>query len=64
MGNAYYVAVQVSFQNTDAASWAAKSILDAIIDKTETAISSGLDFSGLLQVLSVGVHLGQHGPIL
>ena len=61
MGNADYVAVQVSFKNTGATSWAAlfvfKSTLD-IIDKT--SISSGLDLSGLLQVLRVSVHLSQN----
>src|SRR5512140_3432131 len=45
MGNADYVAVQVSFENTGAARCA-----------DIRAVSPGLDLGGLLQVLSVGVH--------
>jgi len=51
MGNADYVAVQVSFKNTGAASRA--SIV-------QCGVSPGLDLGGLLQVLSVGVHLSQY----
>ena len=64
VGNADDVAVQVCFENTGAASWAASarplSGLLVYIWPGIRGISSGLDLGGLLQVLSMGVHLSQH----
>src|SRR5690606_4304701 len=49
MGNADDVAVQVSLEDTGAA-----------VIYTYVLVASGLDLGGLLQVLSMGVHLSQH----
>eukprot|EP00829_Urostomides_striatus_P006873 TRINITY_DN174_c0_g1_i6.p3 TRINITY_DN174_c0_g1~~TRINITY_DN174_c0_g1_i6.p3 ORF type:complete len:233 (+),score=-9.71 TRINITY_DN174_c0_g1_i6:440-1138(+) len=61
VGNADNVAVQVSLENTGAASRAASIDTVVFITTGYIAVSSCLDLGGLLQVLSVGVHLGQHG---
>ena len=57
VGNTDYVAVQISLENTGAASWAAPSVPYSV---RRVAVSPGLDLGGLLQVLSMGVHLSQH----
>ena len=62
------VAVQVSFQNAGTASGAAS--IDSVTSDRRSGrhitIAPGLDLGGLLQVLSVSVHLGQNSadPII
>jgi hypothetical protein len=59
VGNTDNVAVQIGFKNTSAASWAA-SIGARIFIGALNAVASGLDLGGLLQVLGMGLHLGQN----
>jgi hypothetical protein len=56
VGNADDVAVQVSFENTGAASWASatSSISAIVVSIGPGAVSSGLDLGGLLQMLGMG----------
>ncbi len=63
VGHADDIAVQVSLEYTSAASWAAVSRaigIGWIRAVHYQAISSGLNLGGLLQVLSMGVHLSQY----
>ena len=59
MGNTDYVAVQVSLENTGAASWASatSSISAIVVSIGPGAVSSGLDLGGLLQMLGMGRYL-------